>query len=186
MQSENIGLCPPIRDKEEQLPKAIQIGIEMLQQRDYTIDDIQQDRVIGIKPDGKKMIMFLSSIPKFNVKCMSEYISITNEFGIKHLLIVYKDGVTASTKKAIEQLQDDIYIELFAEENLQFNITKHRLQPVFQRLEENESKEFKLKYGLKFPIMKKDDPIASFYDYHKGDIIRIIRKNGIIDYRIVK
>ena len=172
--------------KEEQIPKAIQIGIEMLEQRYYTIEDVQQDRLVAVKPDGKKMIMFLSNVPKFNVKCMSEYISITNEFGIKHLLIVYKEGVTASTKKAIEQLQDDIYVELFAEENLQFNITKHRLQPVFQRLEEDESKEFKLKYGLKFPIMKKDDPIASFYDYRKGDIIRIIRKTGIIDYRIVK
>jgi DNA-directed RNA polymerase subunit H (RpoH/RPB5) len=176
-----------LNEEKGELPKAIQIGIEMLEQRYYTNIDIQdQDRVIAVKPNGKKMIMFLSNIPKFNVKCMSEYISITNEFGIKHLLIIYKDGVTASTKKAIEQLQDDIYVELFAEENLQFNITKHRLQPVFQCLENDESKEFKLKYGVKFPIMKKDDPIACFYDYQKGDIIRIIRKNGIIDYRIVK
>jgi len=169
-----------------QVPKALEISIEMIQQRNYSDLEVQDDRVIATKPDGKKMIVFMSTIPKFNVKCMSEYISITNEIGIKHLLIIYKDGVTSSTKKAIEQLQDDVYVELFAEEDLQYNITKHRLQPVFQKLSEQENKEFKVKYGLKFPIMKKDDPIASFYDFKKGDIIRIIRKTGIIDYRIVK
>lgn len=171
---------------EQELPKPLKIGIEMIQQRDYTDIDIQEDRVIATKPDGKKMIIFSSPVPKFNVKSMSEYISITNEIGIKHLLIIYKDGVTSSTKKAIEQLQDDIYIELFAEENLQFNITKHRLQPIFQKLNDIDNKTFKLKYGVKFPIMKHDDPIACFYNYKKGDIIRIIRKSGIIDYRIVK
>ena len=169
-----------------QVPKALEISIEMIQQRNYSDLEVQDDRVIATKPDGKKMIVFMSTIPKFNVKCMSEYISITNEIGIKHLLIIYKDGVTSSTKKAIEQLQDDVYVELFAEEDLQYNITKHRLQPVFQKLSEQENKEFKVKYCLKFPIMKKDDPIASFYDFKKGDIIRIIRKTGIIDYRIVK
>lgn len=168
------------------LSKAMRFCIEMLEQRDYTSLDIQEDRIIATKPDNRQMIVFLSTVPKFNVKSMSEYISITNEIGIKHLLIIYKDGVTASTRKAIEQLQDDIYIELFAEENLQLNITKHRLQPIFQTLSAQDNKEFKLKYGLKFPIMKKDDPIACFYDYKKGDIIRVIRKNGIIDYRIVK
>jgi len=168
------------------IPKPLKIAIEMIQQRDYTDIDLQEDRVIATKPDGKKMIIFLSTIPKFNVKSMSEYISITNEIGIKHLLIIYKDGVTSSTKKAIEQLQDDIYVELFAEENLQFNITKHRLQPVFQKLDDRDNKVFKVKYGVKFPIMKSDDPIACFYNYKKGDIIRIIRKSGIIDYRIVK
>lgn len=168
------------------IPKPLKIAMEMIQQRDYTDIDLQEDRVIATKPDGKKMIIFLSTIPKFNVKSMSEYISITNEIGIKHLLIIYKDGVTSSTKKAIEQLQDDIYVELFAEENLQFNITKHRLQPVFQKLDDRDNKVFKVKYGVKFPIMKSDDPIACFYNYKKGDIIRIIRKSGIIDYRIVK
>jgi DNA-directed RNA polymerase subunit H (RpoH/RPB5) len=168
------------------LPKALKIAVEMIQQREYTDIELQDDRVIATKSDGKRMIIFLSTIPKFNVKCMSEYISITNEIGIKHLLIIYKDGVTSSTKKAIEQLQDDIYVELFAEENLQFNITKHRLQPIFQKLNDIENKDFKMKYGLKFPIMKQDDPIACFYNYKKGDIIRIIRKNKIIDYRIVK
>ena len=169
------------------IPKSLSISMEMITQRGYTEIQVEDnDRVIAKKPDGKKMIIFLSNIPKFNVKCMSEYISITNEIGIKHLLIIYKDGVTSSTKKAIEQLQDDIYVELFAEENLQFNITTHRLQPIFQKINEEENKEFKMKYGMKFPIMKKDDPIACFYDYKKGDMIRIIRKNGIIDYRIVK
>lgn len=175
-----------LKNDYESKPKALQIAIEMIHQREYMSIDIQDDMVTATKPDGKKMIIFLSSVPKFNVKCMSEYISITNEIGIKHLLIIYKDGVTSSTRKAIEQLQDDIYVELFAEENLQFNITKHRLQPVFQKLNDQENKEFKLKYGLKFPIMKKDDPISCFYDYKKGDIIRIVRKTGIIDYRIVK
>ena len=87
----------------------------------------------------------------------------------------------------------DIVFELFSVDELQFNITKHRLVPLHQKLNEEESKSFKEKYGLKYQAILTSDPISRFYNYKRGDIIRILRirktndKNQyIIAYRIVK
>ena len=111
-----------------------------------------------------------------------------NELEIFHSIIIYKDGVTSFTKKTIDQSLE-MYFELFSVDDLQYNITKHELQPKFERLPEKEAIDFKKQFGLKFGIMKSDDPIALFYDYKKGDVIRITRnssKTPYITYRIVK
>lgn len=161
--------------------KAREICMEMLHTRGY--DDITEyddnDFYITNK-DGDTIIVFFVDAPKFNIAFMAYYISIMNNMNFNHAIIIYKDGITPATKKTIDQLHD-IKIELFAEEDLQYNITKHVLQPQFEKLTDNKDYQ---KY--KFPIMKSDDPIARFYGYSKGDIIKITRKDGFISYRIVK
>ena len=108
-----------------------------------------------------------------------------NELEVIHSLVIYRDSITPATKSTLSQTTD-IIIELFAEEDLQYNITKHYLQPKFERLSDEEADEFKKKYGVKFGTLRLDRPISCFYNYQKGDIIRIIRKDGYISYRIVK
>ena len=66
--------------------------------------------------------------------------------------------------------------ELFSIDDLQYNITKHVLQPKFERLSEKEAQDFKKSYGIKFPVLRKDDPISRFYNYKRGDVIRVKRK----------
>lgn len=161
------------------------ICIEMLKQRNYDIIDVEDDKIVALKPDGKQMFVFFSDALKFNVKNMQVYITLMDEFEIFHSIIVYKDVVTSFTKKAIEQ-SSEMKFELFAEEDLQYNITKHRFQPKFEKLSDEEANELKKNYGMKFAIMRKEDPISKFYNYQRGDIIKITRKNDYITYRIVK
>ncbi len=170
------------------MERAHQVCLEMLNQREYSIIEDEPDRIIALKPDNKQMIVFFSDSPKFNVKNIQVYISVMNELQIFHSIIIYKDGVTSFTKKTIDQSLE-MYFELFSVDDLQYNITKHILQPKFERLPEKEGTEFKKQFGLKFGIMKSDDSIALFYDYKKGDVIRITRnssKTPYITYRIVK
>ena len=170
------------------MDKAREICVEMLEQRGYELLEDDQERIIFVKPDGNQVVAFFSDLPKFNVKNIQVYIAIMNELEIFHAVIVYKDGVTAFTKKAVDQSLE-MRFELFAVENLQYNITKHRLQPKFERLEEKEAENFKKEFGIRFGTMRNDDPIALFYDYNKGDVIRITRDNSgnkSITYRIVK
>jgi DNA-directed RNA polymerase I, II, and III subunit RPABC1 len=108
-----------------------------------------------------------------------------NELEIFHGLIIYKEGVTSFTRKAIEQ-SIEMYFELFHEEDLQYNIIKHRFQPIFQKIQTETADLIKKQFGNQFPILKKDDPVCKYYDYQKGDLIKIIRKSGNITYRIVK
>lgn len=167
------------------MERAHQICKEMLTQREYEIIEDDEDKIIALKPDGDQMLVFFSDSRKFNVKNIQVYISLMNELQIFHAIIVYKDGVTAFTKKAIDQ-SIEMKFELFAEEDLQYNITKHRYQPKFEKLSLDDSNILKKQFGNNFPIIRKEDPISKFYNYQKGDVIKVIRNNGYISYRIVK
>jgi DNA-directed RNA polymerase subunit H (RpoH/RPB5) len=170
------------------MEKAHAICIEMFSQRDYNIIEYDDHQIIACKPDGNLVCTFLVDIDKFNTDRIHEYISILNKIEIKHGVIIYKDIITSVAKKLIETMTE-LKIELFNKNELQFNITKHRLQPKFELLEESLYKKYKKQYGSSFLVMLKTDPISKFYGYEKDAIIKITRNdNGIetISYRIVK
>lgn len=62
-----------------------------------------------------------------------------------------------------------------------FNVNITTIVPHHQKV--SHEAEFSKK-GL--PVIKEDDPICVFYFFKKGDLIRVIRKNGEICYRVVK
>lgn len=171
---------------------------QLLNQRDYIITEEYEDRLIGEKDIGelepKKLCIFITNCPKFNTEKTQEYINMMNELEINHSIIIYQDTISSSAKKIIENLPSislggdiSIKIELFAEHELQKNITKHVLQPSqFELLHGEEASLMKKQYGNVLPVMLKTDPIARFYGYESGNIIKITRKNGYILYRIVK
>lgn len=167
------------------MQRAYDTCLEMLEQRNYEILDPEDDRITALKPDGTQVIVFLSDSTKFNVKNIQMYITIMDELQIFHTIIIYKDSITAFTKKAIEQSLEMTF-ELFAVEDLQYNITKHVLQPKFECLSTDEGTQFKKKFGTRFATIRKDDAISRFYGYNKGDVIKITRPNNYISYSIVK
>ena len=162
--------------------------LEMLQQRKYSIINENEERILALKPDNNQLLVFFSQVPKFNVKTIQLYISEMNSKNINHAIIIYKNSVTSFTRKTINKSLA-LTFELFSQKDLQYNITKHRLQPHFERLSLKECENFKKKFGVKFGTMKKDDPIARFYYFNKGDVIKITRNQNrekTITYRIVK
>lgn len=166
---------------------AFEICIEMLEQRGYDVvlKDKEDLSIQAIKPDGDKMMVIFNSLPKFDSKSMKEVISIMSECGVNHSLVIYEDDITAATKNSLSQT-NEMRVELFSEEDLQYNITKHRLQPKFERLSNEKGEEIKKEYGSKFGTLRIDKPISQFYDYEKGDVIKITRSGGYVTYRIVR
>ena len=168
------------------MEKITETCIEMLQQRGYEITHSDTEKIIGVRiDDGSQICVFMINTPKFNVSLVEEYIVLMNELGINHSIIVYKNTITPFAKKVLTSC-DSMTIELFLEDELQYNITKHRLVPLHEKLQDTEADEFKKKYGTKYPIILKTDPIARFYGYNRGDIIKITRKDNYVTYRIVK
>jgi DNA-directed RNA polymerase I, II, and III subunit RPABC1 len=170
------------------MQKAYEICIEMILQRNYEIIDKDDERILSKKPDGSLMCIFLTNSSKFNVDSIQEYILMMRKMNLWHSIIVYKDNVTPVAKKIISDTKD-FKIELFQEEELQYNITKHYLVPnhtIYAKKDSKEGIEFKKKYSENFPIILKSDPVARFYAYEKGDIIKITRSNGYVTFRIVK
>ena len=167
--------------------RAYNVCLEILNQRDCVVkeEDDDNQRIIATKPDDSSLCVLFNSTPKFDTKSMKEVITFMNEVDVRHAIVVHTDGVTPAAKSTLAQT-DEMYIELFAEQDLQYNITKHRLQPVFERLPAPEAEQFKKECGVKFGILRDEKPIARFYDYSKGDVIRIIRDDGYVNYRIVR
>jgi DNA-directed RNA polymerase I, II, and III subunit RPABC1 len=167
--------------------------LEMLNQRGYIITENTDEKLIGKRNESKveckkkdeKICVILSNISKFNVDRVEECISFMNSINVKHSIVIYSDTATSTAKTMIEKL-DDMKIELFGIDELQHNITKHKLCPEHIKLEQEEAEKFKKEYGLKFPTILKNDPISRFYGYQRGDVIKVIRKNGFITYRIVR
>lgn len=167
---------------------AIQTVTEMITQRGYQITKSDDDKIIGTNSEKEQIVVFTQPVLKFNVDRVKEYISLLHKLKMTHCIVIYTDTVTSMTKKLVEN-SIDIKIELFTQEELQYNITKHRLNPQFIRLPPDEMKYFKTNFGLRHPAILRTDPIARFYAYNRGDVIKIIRKNGakrFTTYRIVK
>lgn len=164
--------------------------LEMLNQRCYTNlhYDHELNRISALKSDGVNTIyVFTSIIEKLNNDEIHSYIGILQEEKVKHAILVYEGTPTPAVKAVISNLPDlDINIELFHADDLQFNITKHELVPKHEKLSQIQAKEFKAQYGSNIPTLLRTDAIVRFYDFHKGEIIKITRKNGAISYRIVK
>lgn len=149
-------------------------SIEMFEQRGYNIIEDKEDSIIAIKENGEQVCIFFYNLPKFNIKVVQMYISIIKESDIQHGIIVYNGVITPMAKKVINST-DDISIELFTENELQYNITKHRLVPLHVKVSETEAAGLKKTFGTKFPVLLKSDPVARFYGFNKGDFIKIIR-----------
>lgn len=121
--------------------------------------------------------------PKFNVRTAELCV---NNLGIDHLIVIYKDSITCFAKRVLE-MHSGIITESFPAKELESNITRHVLQPLkFRRLEPKERDIFKRKWGVKFPIMLSSDKIARYFNFTKGDVVEVHRRNGDVIYRIVK
>lgn len=160
---------------------------EMFEQRGYTNMKQVGEQLVANKRDSNKICAFLKIIDKLNVAEIHNHISILQKDEINHGLIVYEGIPTPAVKNVISTICDlKINIELFQAEDLQYNVTKHILVPEHTVLNKEQTKEFKSKFGTDIPILLKSDPISRFYNFSKGDIVKITRKNGFISYRIVR
>ena len=167
-----------------------QTCIDMLQQRNYEIIKDDEDELIG-KKDKDKICVFFNESLKLDVERVKEYISLMRESEIHHSIVVYKDSVTPVARKLIEELPKSVdnsgyVIELFEAKTLRYNITRHRLVPKHTALSRSDATKFKDQFGLRIPILLRVDPIVRFYNFQRGDIIRIDRIDGFVSFRIVK
>ena len=163
--------------------------LEMLNQRKYTEIKEEENRIMAIDNQGKIVCVFMEILVKLNVAEIKRKIVIMEEEKIPHTIIIHNqlDIPTSNVKGIIEQLPNlNMEIEAFPDSDLLINITKHVYVPKHEVLSVEEGRNFRAKYGTDIQVLLKTDPISRFYNYRKGDIIEITRKNGCIAYRIVK
>jgi len=100
-----------------------------------------------------------------------------------------------STLRKLEKDRDLGDLQVRDIKELLINITKHSLVPEHIKLNEEEIKELMDKYSIhsktQLPLILKDDPIARYYNYKSGDVIKIPTSLGslnsnYVNYRYVR
>ena len=108
----------------------------------------------------------------------------------RHVVFVFKEKINNHNEKIIKEifddaisdgsLRDDFKYEVFCIKDLLFNITKHKYVPKHELVSEDEHRQIKEAYCIKnnsqFPIiLAKSDPVARYYDFQPGQLIKIYR-----------
>ena len=157
--------------------------IDILKNRNYTFID-ENDQYILMKDGNDKNILIFNlnssltiNVIKIILKCMIE-----NDFD--HSIVVYDGKITPSSNKIIKNT--DLTIELFTRNEMSINIFNHKYYFPHIKVDETTKQLLLAKYGTKLPIILKSDPVIRYLNYKKGDIVKIIRKNNYITYRLVK
>lgn len=153
---------------------------EMFKARDYEIVYYNENTIQALTKDDQKVHLHILPCEKLNTQTMRFYYSEFLQNNVKRGILVYSHMVTPSVKKIIESI-DNVSIELFSKNELSFNVTKHVLVPLHQRVEKNPTVDY-----TKYPIIRRSDPVARFYNFKHNDLIKITRSDHTIYYRITR
>ena len=155
---------------------------------DHPVDSFDTStirEIVGKTNDEKKFIVFFLPGIKLNIANVKDCIKILQDRVITHCIIIYNNNTTSSAKKVINNFVDASF-ELFMCDELQYNVTKHYLVPRHIELTPQEREQFISDMGQDIPVLQKTDPISRFYNYQKGTIVKVLRKDSSIAYRLVK
>lgn len=99
---------------------------------------------------------------------------------INRAIVVLQAGLTPHAKQAIESLSagERFRMEVFFENELLVNITRHVLVPKHEVLLPPEKQTLLDRYKLKesqLPRIQRSDPIARYYGLAHGDVVKITR-----------
>lgn len=184
--------------------KAIEITKEMYLSRGWIITKEEERTIFAEIPDDgddgeeekglSAVAKFIETTQEIKNQPLSSMIDFTStEFGC--VTIICNSSITTNVKK-LEQMSLG-KVEIFHNNDLQMNITTHHLQPKFYKLPLDEAKDFKSKYIRRrsshdkkkiknFPVMSRSDPVARFFRYQTGDIVKITTSDEDVSYRVVK
>lgn len=170
----------------EKMKQARMICREMIEQRGYTINDVDDNdphrRRLFAEHDKSKDRLCVFFCNKIDKSCSRYVIESMDSLHISHSILVYLN-LTPQGRNTI-QCQKDKWIELFTVRNMQFNPTKHTLVPLHKKTKKKLL--VRANFDLtQFPKIKSTDPIVKFCGFRVGDVISITRKTGDHVYRIV-
>ncbi|CAD8091010.1 unnamed protein product [Paramecium primaurelia] len=149
----------------------------------------------------KLLIIFYTKQAALSFEEAKKYVQDFTNRQVKSIIMVFPTDPFA-TKPQIVDKKARLFIdqvnstqtysfELFGEDDLVYDVTKHELVPQHIILNDNEKELLLKKYGLvdnQLPRILQSDPIARFLGLHHGDVVKIIRKSetaGLyVTYRI--
>ncbi|WPH00545.1 hypothetical protein R9X50_00337400 [Acrodontium crateriforme] len=117
--------------------------------------------------------------PNLGVKGLKQFAQLLSEKNYYTGIFVTQSAPTSSALKIIPSLLPTV-MEIFREEDLLVNISKHELVPKHTLLSAEDKKRLLERYRLKetqLPRIRVDDPMAKYLGLRRGQVVKIIRKS---------
>lgn len=145
--------------------------------------------VRGVNAASEPIHVFIASDDKVGIKQMR---ALKQRYESGTLILISTEGPTPFTRKELITEDPLGRVQFFCMAELMNNITRHHLVPEHRKLEQVEVDAVLQRFCMKpeqFPLLLMNDPVRRYYDFAKGDVIRI-RRRGVgmeemVYYRIV-
>ncbi|KAK5687727.1 DNA-directed RNA polymerases II 24 kDa polypeptide (RNA polymerase II subunit 5) [Elasticomyces elasticus] len=130
-------------------------------------------------PDVGTIHVEFSSQPSVGIKDLKSFAQLLSEKNYHTGIFVAQAAPTSSALKIIPSILPTV-MEIFKEEDLLVNISKHELVPKHTLLSPEDKKRLLERYRLKetqLPRIRMDDPMARYLGLKRGQVVKIIRKS---------
>ena len=181
--------------------KAWAVSLELIEDRGYIIDDnykklelddiqylLKENKlnVIGVNKNGDNIYLEFVDGSKIKLSILVDKINKIKEVNHNTTIIFIIRAKKSASMKKIET-KENYNIQIFESKYLQINPTKHTLVPIHLKQTEKEIEVLHQKYNIMFnsqlPVLLQNDPIARYYNFKKGNVIKITNKH---DYNYEK
>lgn len=159
---------------------------EMLNDRGYdSITYIDLVSIIATNQNGERILVYHVNTAKVSVKQMKliKDLIIEDTIGFISLILVYKGLITSFAKQFITTDINGIFVQVFSEKELSFNVTKHMLVPKHERLSHEDKNSVLQLFNTKpkhFPSILCSDPVSKYFAFVPGDLIKISRNSPTV------
>lgn len=171
--------------------------LEMIKDRGYTEKLDKYDYPSFGKPlPNSEEISYLFHEDEFGADHHAALISEIEKENISmHVIIIFDIGSGGVGQKVLRENENSLFkptvrrkLEFLDYRKYIANITRHSLVPEHMLLTAEEKIQMLKIYKIKItqiPKISRNDPVAVYYGFEVGSVIRITRKNGIITFRVV-
>lgn len=143
-------------------------------------------------PTDQLLVRFTDEDSKVGIVTVRKCCQQMQQENIFRAILIVRNDLTSSAKKALEDMAPKYIIEMFTESELLFNVTEHQLVPEHIVLTSEEKRELLDRYKLKesqLPRMQTADPIARYFGLKSGQVVKIVRPSETsgryVSYRLV-
>ncbi|KAL7667384.1 hypothetical protein ACOME3_010799 [Neoechinorhynchus agilis] len=178
--------------RHEELNETFEQFMEKFRTHDGDIKRADLDILVTDQTASRNLLVYFVESEKFGIHFIETTILKLYTEKAEHCILISKKLPTAKAMNLMKHGKHECTIEHFLDSELMFNITQHELVPPHIRMSEDEKKVILEKYGLsenQLPVLLRTDPVAKYYGFEKGTLVRIVRSSEAsgkyIYYRLV-
>lgn len=135
------------------------------------------------KDSREELMIVFNGDDSFTFEAYKSLEDLARNANVARLVVIIAGKVVATSKRRIEEANRSEFglrTQLFPEDDLVVNITKHELVPKHEPLSEAQVAELLKAHSLEkqmLPRMLTTDPVALYFGLEKGRVVRISRKS---------